>query len=126
MMWRAAISFSRALGLVLVHDVDAVADALGVAELDGLADVEAEAVGRDEAGSEFAGVERDVHLRIDAVEVVEHQHLAVVLGHGEVAVFGLNEVDADDAWDGLIESRRSKPRRVWAKTCCGGKPRRTW
>ena len=62
MMWRAAISFSRALGIVLVHDVDAVADALGVAEVDGFADVKAEAVGGDQAGGEFAGVKRDVDL----------------------------------------------------------------
>ena len=82
--------------VALVHDVDAVADAFGVAEVDGLADVEAEAGGRDEAGSEFAGVERDVDAGVDAVEVVEHEHLAVVLGHGHVGVFGLDEVDADD------------------------------
>ena len=52
--------------MVFVEDVDAVADALGVAELDGFADVEAEAVGGDEAGGEFAGVERDVDLGVDA------------------------------------------------------------
>jgi hypothetical protein len=73
-----------------------VADALGVAEVDGLADVEAEALGRDEAWGEFAGVEADVDGGIDGVQVVEHLHLAVVLAHGEVAVFGLDEVDADD------------------------------
>ena len=74
-----------------------MADAFGVAEIDGFADVEAEAVGRDEAGGEFAGVEADVDRGIDAVEIVEHEHLAVVLGHGHVGVFGLDEVEADDA-----------------------------
>ena len=39
----------------------------------------------------------DVDFGIDAVEIVEHEHLAVVLGHGEVGVFGLDEVEADDA-----------------------------
>ena len=34
--------FEQRLRVVLVHDVDAVADAFGVAEVDGLADVEAE------------------------------------------------------------------------------------
>jgi hypothetical protein len=73
-----------------------VADALGVAEVDGFADVEAEAFGRDHAGSELAGVERDADVGVDAVEVVEHLHLEVVVAHGDVAVFGHDEVDADD------------------------------
>jgi len=72
-----------------------VADAFGVAEVDGFADVEEEAIGSDEAGSDFAGVEGDVDFGVDGVEVVEHEHLAVVLGHGHVGVFGLDEVDSD-------------------------------
>jgi hypothetical protein len=84
------------LGFVFVHDIDPVADAFGVAEIDGFADVEAKAVGRNEARSEFAGVEADVDFGIDAVEVVEHEHLAVIFGHGHVGIFGLNEVDAYD------------------------------
>ena len=51
MMWREAISLSRACGLVLVHDVDAVADAFGVAEVDGLADMEAKASGGTRPGA---------------------------------------------------------------------------
>ena len=30
------------------------------------------------------------------MQVVEHLHLEVVVAHGEIAVFGHNEVDADD------------------------------
>ena len=56
-MWRAAISLSRALGFVLIHDVDTVADAFGVSEIDGLANVEAEALRRDKARSKFARVQ---------------------------------------------------------------------
>ena len=37
-----------------------------------------------------------MHIGVDAVQVIEHEHLTVVLGHGHVGVFGLNEVDADD------------------------------
>ena len=81
--------------VALVHDVDAVADAFGVAEVDGFADVEAETGGRDKAGGQLASVERDVDVGIDAVEEVEHEHLAVILGHGHVGVFGLDEVDAE-------------------------------
>ena len=83
-------------GVVFIHDVDAVADAFGVAEVDGLADMEAETGGRDEAGGDLAGVERDMDVRVDAVEVIEHAHLAGVLAHGEEVVFGLDEVDAHD------------------------------
>ena len=61
-----------------------MADAFGMAEIDGFADVKAETVGWDEAGGDLAGVEGDVNLGVDAVKVVEHEHLAVVLGHGQV------------------------------------------
>jgi hypothetical protein len=64
-----------ACGIVLIHHVDAVADALGVAQFDGLADVEAQALGRNQARRQFAGVQADVDLRIDGVQVVEHLHL---------------------------------------------------
>jgi hypothetical protein len=40
-------------------------------------------------------VERDVDLRIDAVEVVEHLHLEVVVAHREVTVFGHDEINSD-------------------------------
>jgi hypothetical protein len=85
--------------MIFVHDVDTVTDALGVAELDCFADVETEAVGGDEARSDLAGVESDVHSRIDRVQIVEHEHLPVILGHGEVTILGDDEVDADD--DGM-------------------------
>src|SRR5271154_2874325 len=68
-----------------------------MAEINGLADVEAKAIGSDEAWGDLACVKRDVDLRVDAVKIVEHKHLAVVLGHGQVGVFGLHEVEADDA-----------------------------
>jgi hypothetical protein len=74
-----------------------VAYVFGVTEIDCLADVEAEAVGRHESRGEFAGVEADVYGGINAVEEVEHKHLAVILGHGHVGVFRLDEVNADDA-----------------------------
>jgi hypothetical protein len=70
------------LRLVLIHDVDAVTDAFGVAEVNGFSDVEPKTIGRDEAWGYLASVKRDVNLRVDAVKVVEHKHLAVVLGHG--------------------------------------------
>ena len=84
-------------GILLMHDVDAVTDALGLAKFDGPVNVAAEAFVGDEAGSEFAGVHGDVHFGIERVEIVEHGHLLFEIGHGFAAVFGHDEVDADDA-----------------------------
>jgi hypothetical protein len=42
--------FEESFGMVFVEDVDTVTDALRVAEVDGLADVKAEAGGRHHAG----------------------------------------------------------------------------
>ena len=81
-----------------------------------------EAVGWDEAGGEFAGVEAMWTFGIDAVEVVEHEHLAVVLGHGQVGVFGLHEVDADD---GVGPARRARSRGGSGRRPAGAGARRT-
>ena len=45
------------LGIVFVHDIDAMTDALGMAEFDGLADVETQSFGGNQARCEFAGVQ---------------------------------------------------------------------
>src|SRR5580704_13250604 len=71
-------------------------NALGVAEVDGFANVKAEAGRRHYARCELSGVQRDMHLRIDRVKVVEHLHLQVIVAHGEVAILGHHEVDAND------------------------------
>ncbi len=73
-----------------------MADALGVALLDGLANVERQVLRRDHAGRELASVQRDVHLRIEAVQIIEHVHLQAVIAQGDIAVFRLNVVQADD------------------------------
>src|SRR5271168_3200149 len=59
--------------------------------------MEAETVRGDKTRGEFASMEADVDGRVDAVQVVEHKHLPVVLGHGHVGVLRLHEVEADDA-----------------------------
>ena len=91
--------------LVFIHDVNAVADALGVTKLNSLADVKAKTGRRDEAGSDFACVQGDMHARIDAMQIIEHEHLTVVFGHGEIAVFGHDEVDPDDGGMSGVELR---------------------
>jgi hypothetical protein len=51
-------------------------------EIHSLSDVEAKTIGRDKAWGDLASVKRDVDLWVDPVKVIEHKHLAVVLGHG--------------------------------------------
>jgi hypothetical protein len=114
-------------GVVLVHHVDAVADALGVAQLDGLADVEAQALGRHQAGASSPACrlmwtwgKRSAGSRASSS--------AGVVAHGDEAVLGLDEVDAlrspargvHGGLDGFkAEQRlredllRRKPRRTW-------------
>ena len=83
-------------GVVLEHDVDAMTDAIGVALLDGGANVEGEAFGWDQAFGELAGMQGDMHPRVETVQEAEHAHLPAIVSHGDVAVFGLDKVDADD------------------------------
>ena len=95
--------------MVLVHDVDAVADAFGAGDLDRLPDVEALAFRADHAVAELAGVERDADVGVEGVEEADHTHLPGVLGHGHAPVFRLDEVDADDegaGWRVLVAAGR--------------------
>src|SRR5664279_803769 len=84
------------VGMVLVHDVHSMADALGVAFVNGGTDMEGESVRGNEAGSELASMQADVDFRINGVEVVQHLHLQAVIAHGSVAIFRHDEVDADE------------------------------
>src|SRR5258708_32301813 len=74
-----------------------MAYAFGVRLLYGEANVAAQAFLRDEARSEFSGVERDMHLWIFLVQKLEHAHLQGVIPHRRVSVFCHYEIDADDA-----------------------------
>ena len=115
-------------GVVLVHHVHAVADALGVPQLHGLANVEAQALGRHQARRQLAGVQRDVDLGINGMQIVQHLHLQRVIAHGDEAVFGLHKVDADPGvvvrvhagLDGLKAQQRLR------EDLLGRKPRSTW
>ena len=95
----AAISFSNSYGTIFVHHVHAVADAFRVRLFDREADVAAEAVGRHESFGKFAGVQADVHLRIEAVQKADDFHVQRVIGHRNRAVLGHDVVDAHEAAD---------------------------
>jgi hypothetical protein len=87
----------QSLRFVFIHDIDAVTDAFGVAEINGLTDVKTKTIGGDKARGDLTRVKGDVNLWVDTVKVVEHKHLAVILGHGQVGIFGLHEINTDDA-----------------------------
>ena len=55
----------RAGGIVFVGQVDAVADAVGHADVDGLVDVELQAFRRHVAQRQLARVQGDLDLRVD-------------------------------------------------------------
>jgi hypothetical protein len=73
-----------------------VANAFGVTEFDRLADVEGQTGGRDQTGSQFARMKRDVDSRVNAVQVIEHLHLQVIVAHRDFAVLRHDEVDPDN------------------------------
>ena len=89
--------FQQIVGTVLVHHVHAMADAPRMAQFDGLADMEAKAAGRHQARRKLPRMKADVYLWVDAVQIVEHPHLQVVVLHGPIAVLRHHEVDTDHA-----------------------------
>ena len=91
----------QADGVAFIHDAGAVPDALGVSLFDGLADVEGQAFRRNQAHGQFAGVQADVHLGIDAVQVVEHLHVQIEIVHGHIPVFRHHQVETNEARVGL-------------------------
>src|SRR5204862_5075019 len=61
-------------------------DALRVTKFNRLSDMKGESVRRHQAGSQFPGVKRQMHLRIILVEKIEDAHVQLVVMHGDVAV----------------------------------------
>ena len=93
----------QADGIFFEHDVDAVADALGVAALDRGANVEREILGLHQSQGKFAGVQADVHLGINAVQVIEHGHVLVEVVNGNVPVLGHDQIQSHEARIGRRE-----------------------
>src|SRR5580704_2790158 len=71
-----------------------MADAFGVAALDRGANVEREVLGLDQAHRDLSGMQADVHLGIDTVQVIQHGHVLVEIVSGNVPVFRHDEVQA--------------------------------
>ncbi len=108
------------VGAFFVHDVNTVADALGMGLFNGQTNVAAQAFVGHEAGSEFSGVQADMHLGIKIVEKFDHAHVQGVIGHGSVAVFGHDEIDADvagiDGGEFKTEKRLRENNFLWKTT----------
>jgi hypothetical protein len=56
--------------------------------------VEREIFGLHQSHRQFARVQADVHLGIDAVQVIEHRHVLVEIVNGNVPVFGHDQVQS--------------------------------
>src|SRR5712691_10131935 len=67
----------QAESIAFIHDTRAVSDTFGVSLLDGLAYVEGQSFGRNQAHGQLAGVQADVDFGIDAMQGVEHLHVQV-------------------------------------------------
>jgi len=65
----------------------------GMAQFDGLANVEAQPLGRHQPGASSPAC-RLMKREVDGVQVIQHLHLQGVIAHGEEAIFGLYKVDA--------------------------------
>ena len=69
-----------------------MSDAFGVTHLDRIAHMKLQVLGRDKALDQFARVQRDVHLRIAFVKVIEHAHVQRKIPHGDIPVFRHHQV----------------------------------
>ena len=85
--------------------------------------MEAQTLRRHQAGSQFAGVQADVDLGINGVQVIQHLHLQRVIAHGDVTVLGLDEIDAHPrvivhvhaGLHGLKAKQRLRKHLLWRK-----------
>ncbi len=95
-------------GVVFVHYVHAVANALGMAQIDGLANVETQTLRWHKARGQLAGMQGDVDLGIYGMQVIHHLHVQHIVAHGDETVFGLDEIDADEAANVAVRTRRGQ------------------
>ena len=77
---------------VFIHHIHPMTDALRVAQFDGFANMEFQSIRRHQSRREFARVQRHAHLGINAVEIIQHLHVQVIVAHGKVAIFRHHKV----------------------------------
>ena len=73
-----------------------MADALGVSAFHGDANVKRQVLGRYQPHCDFTGVQADVHLGIDAVQIVEHGHVLGEVVDGHVPVFRHHQIEPNE------------------------------
>src|SRR5580700_1301636 len=81
-------------GVILVHHVYSMPDALSMSALDRFADMKAQAFRRHQAHSQLTRVQADVYFGIDAVQVVEHLHVQLEIVHGNIPIFWHHQIQA--------------------------------
>src|SRR5664279_3499577 len=65
----------------LVHHVNAMSDAFGLTHFDRITHMKLQVLGRDKTLDEFACMQRNVHMRITFVEIIEHAHVQGKISH---------------------------------------------
>src|ERR1035437_5041503 len=68
-------------GATFVHHVNAMSDAFGVPLLYRIAHMKLQVLGWDKTLDELARMQRDVHMRIALVKVIEHAHVQGKISH---------------------------------------------
>ena len=118
---------SRTYGIVFLHHIHTVADACGVAVFNRFADVEAQPLGRHQAGRQFTRMQRDLHLGVDAVQIVQQAHVQREVAHGHQGVFWHDQVQADHLRICTAPVSQLEPGEHLGKTRSPwGRPRSTW
>src|ERR1700733_13899003 len=74
-----------------------------MAALHGGANVEREILGRHQPHGKLAGVQSNVNLGIDAVQVVDHRHVLIEIVERDVPILGHDKIEADEARVGRCE-----------------------
>ena len=94
--------------ILLVNHVQAVPDSLRVPDLNRFSNVRrVELLRLHLARRQFTRMQRDVHLRIDAVQIIQHPHLQIEIVQRVEFVLRLHQIDSHHA---RISARNLKPR----------------
>src|SRR5664279_2831740 len=75
-----------------VHHVNAMSDAFGMTLLYRITHMKLQVLGWDKTLDEFARMQRDVHMRIAFVKVIEHAHVQRKISNGDIPVFRHHQV----------------------------------
>ena len=106
---------------VFVHDVHAMADAVGSGLLHRKPDMAAQAFRRHQPRRELAGMQADADLGVELAQESDHAHVLGIVGHGGVLVLFPDQIDGHHAriGRGELESEQCLSEHQLLRACCG-------